>query len=37
MYSIQQKIEKAEEYKSTGNAFFKEGNFSRAKANYGKW
>lgn len=37
MQTIQQKIQKAEEYKAEGNQFFKAGNFSRAKANYGKW
>ena len=37
MQTIQDKLNKAEEYKSAGNEFFKEGNFSRAKSNYGKW
>mmetsp|Transcript_11924 Transcript_11924/g.19406 ORF Transcript_11924/g.19406 Transcript_11924/m.19406 type:complete len:145 (-) Transcript_11924:475-909(-) len=36
MQTIQDKLDKAEEYKRAGNAFFKEGNFSRAKSNYGK-
>ena len=37
MLSYQDKIKKAEEYKAEGNFHFKEGNYSKAKSNYGKW